>query len=275
MRRALACALSALAIAGAAGALPQAAQAATAGSVQAPASHFTLEQAADFSKQIEDDLAGRDARVAMVFRAGRPRKDLPQGISYTHGAFFVYRDIVGADGKVLNGYAVYNLYAGDGTTVAEGRSSLVQDFPLDFTRSSTVDDVAVIVPSPEMQSRILAVIDSPTYQALHNPAYSLVANPWMGLRQNCNDFMLDVVAVAAWQTTDRAQIEANLRAHFKPTEVKVGGLALMFGPMFDKRLTLVDQSDGVKTATYESLARFMGENGLIQETYKLYFQSKN
>ena len=43
----------------------------------------------------------------------------------------------------------------------------------------------------------LAVIDSPTYEALHNPVYSLVANPWTPKYQNCNNFMLDVVGAAA------------------------------------------------------------------------------
>lgn len=42
--------------------------------------------------------------------------------------------------------------------------------------------------------------------------------------------------------------------------------------MFDRRLTLVDQKNGVKTTTYESLARFMSENSLLRETYKLNFR---
>jgi Uncharacterized protein conserved in bacteria (DUF2145) len=53
--------------------------------------HLTPAQAPAFSKQIEDDLATRGARVAIVFRTGRPHDKLPQGISYTHGAFWVYR----------------------------------------------------------------------------------------------------------------------------------------------------------------------------------------
>ena len=56
----------------------------------------------------------------MVFRTGRARDKLPKGIAYTHGAFWVYRDIQTADGATAHGYAVYNLYAGD---VMPGRAT--------------------------------------------------------------------------------------------------------------------------------------------------------
>ena len=261
MRR-LAAALAALALIGAD--LPAAAQDSSARAVTA---HFTPEQAADFSKQMERDLAAKGARVAMVFRAGRMRDQLPEGIAYTHGAFWVYRDIRTADGQTMKGYAVYNLYAGDGKNWPKVESRLVQDFPLDFTRGSTVDDMAVIVPSPEMQRRILAVIDSPTYEAVHNPAYSLVANPWTRKYQNCNNFMLNVVAAAIWNTDDPNRITANLKAHYKPTVVKANGLMRFFGPIADQRLRTDDQDSTIRTATYESMAQFMRDNQLLQEAY--------
>jgi hypothetical protein len=266
MRRliALACA-AALASA----ALPATAQDSSA-HVVAP--HFTAEQAAAFSKQVERDLASKGARVAMVFRAGRMRDQLPEGISYTHGAFWVYRTIKTADGGTLSGYAVYNLYAGDGKAWSKIESRLVQDFPLDFTRGSTVNDMAVIIPSPEMQRRIIAVIDSPTYQKVHNPAYSLVANPWSRKYQNCNNFMLNVIAAAIWNTDDPQQITADLKAHYKPTIVKANAVLRLFGPIADQRLRTDDQQGPIRTATYESMAVFMGENNLLQEHYIFNYQ---
>lgn len=245
-------------------ALPAAAQDSSA-NVVAP--HFTVEQAAAFSKQVERDLASKGARVAMVFRAGRMRDQLPEGISYTHGAFWVYRTIKTADGGTLSGYAVYNLYAGDGKNWSKVESRLIQDYPLDFTRGSTVNDMAVIIPSPEMQRRILAVIDSPTYRKVHNPEYSLVANPWSRKYQNCNNFMLNVIAAAVWQTDDPQRITANLKAHYKPTIVKANSVMRLFGPIADKRLRTDDQQGPIRTATYESLAVFMQENKLLQEHY--------
>ena len=241
-------------------------------SARVVAPHFTAGQAAAFSKQVERDLASKGARVAMVFRAGRMRDQLPEGISYTHGAFWVYRTIRTADGQSLSGYAVYNLYAGDGKAWSKIESRLVQDFPLDFTRGSTVNDMAVIIPSPEMQRRIIAVIDSPTYQKVHNPAYSLVANPWSRKYQNCNNFMLNVVAAAVWNTDDPARITADLKAHYKPTIVKANAVLRLFGPIADQRLRTDDQQGPIRTATYESLAAFMAENNLLQEHYIFNYQ---
>ncbi|HEX3700163.1 MAG TPA: DUF2145 domain-containing protein [Phenylobacterium sp.] len=247
-------------------AVPAAAQDSSARSV---AAHFTATQAAGFSKQIEQDLASKGARVAMVFRAGRPRSQLPEGIAYTHGAFWVYRTIRTADGRELSGYAVYNLYAGDGKAWPTTQSRLVQDYPFDFTRGSQVDDVAIIVPSPEMQRRIIAVIDSPTYARVHLADYSLVANPWARKYQNCNDFMLDVLGAAIWQTDDPMRITTDLKAHFQPTVVKAGPLLRLFGPIADGRLRNDDQHGPIRTATYKSISAFMRGNGLLQAAYSV------
>ena len=240
-------------------------------STSAAGTHFTPAEVARFSKQIETDLAGRGARVAIVFRAGRARDQLPKGIAYTHGAFWVYRDLKTADGGVEPGYAVYNLYAGDGKAWPKTVSRLVQDFPYNFTSGSTVDDVAVIVPSPEVQRRVLAVIDSPTYAALHNPAYSTIANPLSSKYQNCNGFMLDVIASAVWDTADRDQIRADLKAHYTPTTVQTGPVMRLLAPLADARLKTDDHSGPLRTATYESIAAFMRDNGLLDAAYSLSF----
>jgi hypothetical protein len=238
-------------------------------SAKAAGAFLTGEQAAAFSKQVERDLAGKGARLAIVFRTGRARSELPDGISYTHGAFWVYSPITLDDGRTINGYAVYNLYHGDGEKLAKDKSYLHQDFPIDFVAATAVDDVAVIVPSPEMQRRILGIMDSPAYRQLHIEPYSLVSNPHDIKYQNCNEFMLDVIASAAWETTDMKQIKANLKAHFRPTKVKTNLLERLFGPLADNRLKTDDQKGSIVTATYESMAAFMKDNGLLQETYIL------
>lgn len=231
--------------------------------------HLTAEQATNFAKQIEEDLARRQTRLALVFRTGRTRDKLPEGIAYTHGAFWAYVPIRLADGRTINGYAVYNLYHGDGTTLARDRSYLHQDFPLDFVRGSAVDDVAVIVPSPEMQRRIMQVMISPVYQRMHVASYSLIANPLDARHQNCNEFMLDVIGAAAWNTDNYEQVVANLREHYRPTRVRVNVFQRAFGPMSDPRVKMDDQRGRIVTATYESMAVFMRDNNLLQENYVL------
>lgn len=238
-------------------------------SSRAPNPHLALEDAVAFAKQIENDLAARQARLALVFRTGRPRSALPEGISYTHGAFWAYVPITTTAGEQMHGYAVYNEYSGDGVSLPRTSSYLHQDFPLDFVRASAVDDVAIIIPSPEMQRRILHLMASPTYAQLHVASYSLVANPLNARHQNCNEFMLDVIGSAAWETTDYDQIKANLRRHFRPTRVRANLFERVLGPIADERLRMDDQSGRIVTATYESMAAFMQESGLGQESYIL------
>lgn len=234
-----------------------------------PAQHLKPEQAAAFAKQIERDLAARHAHLAIVFRAGRSRKSLPDNIAYTHGAFWVYGATTGADGKTYKGYAIYNLYQGDDKTLPSTQSYLAQDYPIDFVSGSQADDVGVIIPSPEMQRRIEDIINSPSYEKLHVKSYTLVSNPFDAKHQNCTEFLLDVVSAAAWQTDDYAQIKANLKAHFTPTIVHAGLLERIFGPMVDPRLNLDDQGDQIETAEFASIARFMKDNNLMQESYVL------
>jgi hypothetical protein len=238
-------------------------------SAQAKPQHLTAEQAASFSKQVERELAAKGARLAIVFRTGETRDQLPENISYTHGAFWTFVPITLEDGRNISGYAVYNLYHGDGVTRPVDTSYLHQDFPFDFVAPTAVDDVAVIIPSPEMQRRILTIMDSPAYKALHVEPYSLVSNPHDPKYQNCNEFMLDVIAAAAWETTDMVQIKANLKQHFKAAEVKTSLFERIFAPIAQKRIKTDDQGSRIMTVTYESMAAFMKDNGLLQETYVL------
>lgn len=234
------------------------------------AGHFEPEEAARFSKQIETALAERDARVAIVFRSGRSRDRLPDGVNFTHGAFWVYQPIRTAEGDIMRGYVTYNLFHGDGETLPRTQSYLETEFPYAFTVASAVDDVGIIVPTPEMQRRILSVMASDTYTDLHVPDYSLISNPADGRYQNCTEFMLDVVSAAAWDTDNPAQIKANLGAHFEPTEITAGPLGRLFSPLADERLRLADHRGApVRIATFSSLSGFMLEHGLADESLLL------
>lgn len=269
MRTGLLAAIAALALAGCA--TPRGSAPLPGMSAETTASpHLNAEQAALFSKQIERDLAARGARLAIVFRTGEPRDTLPEGISYTHGGFWAHVPISLDDGRVVKGYAIYNLYRGDGKSLPTDQSYLHQDYPIDFAAATGMDDVGVIIPTPEMQRRILAIMDSPDYRKLHITRYSLVSNPLDIKYQNCTEFMLDIIAAAVWETTDMAQIKINLKAHFKPTEVKTSAFERFFAPIAHKEIKTDDQGNRIHTATYESLAAFMKENGLLQEAYVLH-----
>ncbi len=219
----------------------------------------------DFALQVNDELDARKVNVAIVARSGRPRSELPRGISYTHVAFVVFEPVRGADGATFHTYTVYNLYQGH-----EGRmdrSYLKQDLTYDFVAGIAEKDIAVCVPTEELQKRILRVVRSPAYGALHNPDYNLVTNPWVDRYDNCVTHTLKICVAAIYRTDDRSRIYANLRTYFRPTPVRLGTVKSV-GSHFVEGLSHEDRDrSGLQTASYDSLKAFLEENELVKESF--------
>jgi hypothetical protein len=224
------------------------------------------DEVASFANRVQRDLASRGANVAIVSLVGRDPSVLPDGINYTHVAFWVFAQITRADGSTGQGYRVYNLYQRDGDLT---QSDLVQDTPADFFAGAHSLDAGVIIPDPRLQRKLLAVIDSPTYAALHNANYSVLANPRTAQFQNCTEHTLDVVMAALYDTDDRARIKANIAAYFAPQPVPINGLQRLLAPAASQALTTADHGAQVGTATFGSIARFMGDNDLAAEIYRI------
>lgn len=242
-------------------ALPAHAGSSEAGNPQLPA-----DQVAAFSNRVQQDLAARGAHVAIVARMGRDPATLPDGVRYTHVSFWVLSQIKTADGRTGTGFRVYNLYqiGKNGT-----RSHLVQDSPADFFAGAYRLDAGVIIPDARLQKKLLKVIASPTYAALHNPRYSVLANPNTTQFQNCTEHTLDVLMAALYGTRDIAQIKANTAAHFKPQVIAVGGVKRALASVASQALTTSDHGATVATATFGSIARFMQANKLAAKVYRL------
>ncbi len=216
---------------------------------------FPPEKIIQLAKKVEKTLAGKGARVAIIGRIGRPASEMPEGMRYTHAAFAVYSEITTVDGRKLAGYATFNEYQGERQP---DTSSLVQDYPVDFYASAAELEAGIIIPSAELQRRLLAVITSPTYQSLHEPHYSAIANPYTLGRQNCTEFVLDVIHAAIYQTADIEVIKANERAFFVAQPVHVNPVKLMLGSLLSAEISLSDQPSAPPvTATFETLGRYL------------------
>jgi len=239
---------------------------ATAGSSAAGKPILPAAEVAVFADRVQNDLAARGASVAIVSRMGRDPAQMPDGILYTHVAFWVYSQITLADGSRGQGYRVYNLYQrGDERTV----SDLVQDSPAEFFAGAQRLDTGIIIPKPALQRKLLAVINSPTYAALHNPRYSVLSNPRNGIFQNCTEHTLDVLMAAVYGTNDLAQIQANITAYFEPQVIEIGGLKRALATLASEALTTRNQGDVIGTTTFGSLARFMQKYDLAAEVYRV------
>jgi hypothetical protein len=217
-------------------------------------SKFTTEDIAAFSKKFEHTLAAEGAHVAIVARMGRLASDMPEGMHFTHAAFAVYSEITTKDGRKLPGYAIYNLYQKNDRP---DQSELIQDFPLDFFYGVAQLEAGIIIPSVTLQERILKIISSSSYASLHEPHYSLIANPYTLGRQNCTEFVLDVINAAIYQTNNLRTLKTYAKSYFDAQNVNVNPLKLMLGSMFSSEVSLSDQTGKPVTATFEKIADYL------------------
>jgi hypothetical protein len=185
---------------------------------------------------------------------GVPLDQVPEGFHYSHVGFAVYSQITTADGRVVPGYAMYNLYQEDAHPDV---SDLVQDYPVDFFSGAQLLDSGIVIPSEALQNRLLEVIASPAYAALHDPHYSVIANPFTLGRQNCTEFVLDVIISAIYKTDDIARIKAAEKAYFVAQPVTVNPVKLLVGSLFMSGVSTSDQPAAPVTATFERISDFV------------------
>lgn len=226
--------------------------------------HFTAEEVATFAKKVEKSLADKGARVAIVGRVGRDRDDLPNGINYTHVAYWVYSTIKTEDGRTVPGYHIYNLYQRDDDLDV---SDLINDFPVDFFAGVYNLDAGIIIPKPEVQDAILKLIASGKHQDLHNPAYSVVASPFNDDYQNCTEYTLDILMSALHETQNMDDLKAMAKDDFQGQAVRMGPFKMLFGPLFVEDFKTRDHDGVIQTATFTTLAQFMKNKNLVDHFY--------
>lgn len=236
------------------------------GSSQATQSvRYTYAEVETIAALAERELVGRNVDVAIVFRTGRLRKDMPDGVLYTHGAFWVRE--TDAAGKVS--YAVHNLYQGEGRL--SNTSGLYQDDPQMFVRGTIVSDFGIIVPSAALQAKLKQFIGSPAYAALHNPSYSIVSNPHNDQFQNCNEFMLDVMVSLIHETDDYSQIKRLAEQRFEPQHVTMGPIIDRLAPLLIQDVSAQDHAGPIHTATYRTLGTYLENEGYLAEMFEWHF----
>ena len=88
------------------------------------------------------------------------------------------------------------------------RSSLVQDFPVNFFWGSQKLKAGIIIPNEEIQTRLIELIEKGDNAKLHNPNYSVIANPMNSQLQNCTEHTLDLINAAIYQTTNISYLKS-------------------------------------------------------------------
>ena len=228
--------------------------------------HFSTEDTVKFSKQVERSLAAKGARVFIISRVGRPVDELPPGFNYTHTGIGVYSIITTTEGKNIPGYTMYNLYQKNDRP---DKSELIQDYPVDFFSGVYKLQAGIIIPKPELQKRILQVINSDTYMNLHNPEYSAIANPFNRTYQNCTEHTLDVLNAAIYNTADIEQLKTNSKEYFDAQKVKVNPFKMLIGSMFSSDISVSDHDEKIETATFTTIGKYLQEYDLVQEQFSI------
>jgi hypothetical protein len=216
--------------------------------------NFKAEEIITFAKKVERTLASKGAHVAILARMGRPLSEMPRGMRFTHVAFVVYSQIQTADGRTLPGYAIHNLYQYDDKP---NTSRLVIDYPVDFFSGVAHMEAGILIPSAELQQRLIKVIASPAYAAVHEPRYSVIANPYNEGRQNCTEFILDVINSAIYQTSNVKQLKQVAQKFFVAQPVEVNPFKLLLGSVFSAEVATSDHPSKPVTATFERISDYL------------------
>jgi hypothetical protein len=216
--------------------------------------NFKAEEIITFAKKVERTLASKGAHVAILARMGRPLSEMPRGMRFTHVAFVVYSQIQTADGRTLPGYAIHNLYQYDDKP---NTSRLVIDFPVDFFSGVAHMEAGILIPSAELQQRLVKLIASPAYASLHEPRYSVIANPFNEGRQNCTEFVLDVINSAIYQTSNVRQLKQVAQKYFEAQPVEVNPFKLLLDSVFSAEVATSDHPSKPVTATFERISDYL------------------
>ncbi len=217
---------------------------------------FEREVLEDYGRKINNELNAKNVELAIISRAGQKRSQLPDGVDFTHSAFWIRE----ADGQ----YAVYNLYHGEDNRLI---SSLVKDSPADFLRLTREHDVGIIIPTGAAQKQIIDYIQSPRYGEVHQVNYSLISNPFDTRFQNCNEYMLDSLAAMFWNTPNSTLIKEKYQGVLKPKELETSFIRRYIGPIVDERLKIEDHGETIVTTTRKTLAQFLDSQGALQSEY--------
>ncbi|MDK1288461.1 DUF2145 domain-containing protein [Pseudoalteromonas umbrosa] len=232
----------------------------TAGSEQSMDHHYSPKEIAQFAKKVERYSAARHAHVFIIARVGQPSNTLPKGVEFTHVALAVYSQITMQNGETKQGYAIHNLYQ---KTDDPATSELIVDYPTDFFWSVKDLKAGIAIPTLDVQKQLLEAINNGVAKQVHNPKYSLIANPYNNRKQNCTEHTLNVINAAIYKTTDMAQLKANTQAYFQAQPLSVSRFKLFFGSVFKDDIYRKDHSGDVQVATFTSIRNYLEQYELL------------
>lgn len=230
----------------------------------------TIERGLALAEKTRHALNASGEKVVILARAGQ---DLTKyGLRYSHlGLAYQLPDNQGG----FTWRVLHKLNDCGTSTSAIYRQGLGEFFLDDLWRY----EAAWIAPSPEMQARLLAVIQSPTQAVqMHYKPYSIVSYAWGTKYQQSNQWAIETLALAMEPSIAQASynmVDSRLKAQawlqfkgYQPTVLRIDGMTRLGGRISSANVAFDDHpsekrfSDRIETVTVDSVFQWLQRSQL-------------
>jgi hypothetical protein len=199
-------------------------------------------------------LDASQAEVAIIARVGQ---DLSKyHLRYSHLGL-VRRT---ADGRWIVLHELNQCGTAESELFEEGLGNFFMDSPFAF-------ETMILIPSVELQKKLVTVLESGQARQLHQHRYNMLAFAYSTRYQNSNQWALEVLAAAQAnevRITQREQAQAWLKlASYQPETLHISALTRLGARMFKANVSFDDHpmdrrmAGLIDTVTVESVARFL------------------
>ena len=211
-------------------------------------------------------LDASQAEVAIIARVGQ---DLSKyHLRYSHLGL-VRR---AANGRWLVLHELNQCGTAESNLFEEGLGNFFMDSPFAF-------ETMLLIPSRELQKKLLTSIDSGQARQMHQHRYNMLAYAYSTRYQNSNQWALEVLAAAQAndvKISQREQAQAWLKlASYQAETLHIPALTRLGARMFKANVSFDDHpmdrrmSGLIDTVTVESIARFLQSRDPTLETIVL------
>ena len=187
----------------------------------------------ELAYRVHEELARHSAKAALVGRVGRDLSEYR--LRYSHVGLAVWDE-------QRRGYTVVHLLnhcgRADSALYDEGLGNFFTD---DTFRYESI----VLIPSIQMQAKLIEAIAGGAGLKVHEPAYSLIAHPYSAKYQNSNQWLLEFFSVVAdgHRSADRVSAQDSLqRAGYKPSVINLPPLKRLGARLFAVNTKFDDHS---------------------------------
>ena len=210
--------------------------------------------AMNLAEKTRATLESSKAQVALIARVGQ---DLSKyGLRYSHMAY-VWRDH--PRGRWIVVHELNQCGTAQSALFEQGLANFFMDDLFAF-------EAQIVIPSPQSQARIVAMLASSTPLLLHRARYNMLAYAFSTQYQNSNQWVLETYAasVAEFQITQRGQAQAWLKmAGYRPQTIHLPAGTRLGARLFSANISFDDHPFGrrasgqIDTVVVESVMRFV------------------